>query len=178
MDRDFKEILIAELVAVTGGVFAGSMLAFFTGKLEMIPAMFVLLPGFLEMKGGVGGSLSARISSSLHKGTLKTKNISKKFLFGEGFVSFSLLVCTSLILGFITFVFSWLVLNIFLPLVIFVPVIAILLSSLFELSLFVFSVVFLYSRGFDPDNVMGPYVTTIGDITSILSLVIAVVLLL
>ena len=37
-----------------------------------------------------------------------------------------------------------------------------------------FSTIFFYKEGMDPENIMGPYVTTIGDIVSMLSLFIAV----
>lgn len=178
MEKEFKEILVAELVALTGGLFAGSVLSVFMNRLELIPAMFVLIPGFLEMKGGVGGSLSARLGSALHKGTLKSKNPDKRYLFSEVLVSVCLLVCTSFVLGILTFLFSGVLLGRFLVRVIFVPVIAVLISGFFETSIFIYSSVYLYRKGHDPDNIMGPYVTTIGDITSIISLVVASVLIL
>ena len=87
MNKDFKEIFATEIVAVTGSIIAGTLLTLVTNKLEALPALFIILPGFMGMKGGVGGSLGARISSALHKGSLKPRKISKKFLFKcSGFI--------------------------------------------------------------------------------------------
>jgi len=177
MGSDFKEILGAEIISITGGLMAGGLLAFFLTRLEAIPAMFVLLPGFFEMKGSIGGSLTARLSSALHKGTLKSRFRNKKVLFREFFTSFSLMVTISICLGFITFLWSYFVINVYNPKVILIPVIAVLLSSFFEIAMFIYTTIWLYSHGHDPDNIMGPYVTTMGDITSVTSLVIAVMIL-
>jgi mgtE-like transporter len=129
----------------------------------------------MGMKGSVEGSLGARLSSALHKGTLKAKKPSKKRLFTEGAVSFLLLVCMSLFLGLLAFTLSWALFNDFFPKILFIPLIAVMISVFFELPVFIYSTLWLYSRGHDPDNIIGPYVTSINDVTSIASLIIAVV---
>jgi mgtE-like transporter len=178
MERDFKEILVAELIAVSWSLLAGLFLSFITGKLETIPAFFIILPGFIGMKGSVEGSLGARISSALHKGTLKAKKPSKKRLFIEGVVSFFLMVCMSLFLGLLAFILSWALFKELFLKILFIPLIAVLISVFIELPVFIYSTLWLYSHGHDPDNIIAPYVTSINDVTSIISLVIAVVVFL
>src|SRR3989338_10701187 len=69
--RDFKEMLGSELLSNTGGIIAGTLLALFSNKIELIPGLLILIPGFLEMKGSISGSLAARLSSGLVIGAVK-----------------------------------------------------------------------------------------------------------
>ena len=172
MDKEFKEILGAQLVSTTGGVIAGLLLAVFINKLELIPVMFMLLPGFFEMKGSIGGSLTARLGSALHKGTLKPSGYSSKLL-SEGVASFLLLLAASSVLGVIAFALGGLTLGIYNPRVILIPILAVMILSAFEIIMFIYASLWLYRHGHDPNNIMGPYVTTLGDITSVISLVAA-----
>ena len=78
MDEEFREIFFSEIISITGGLFAGTMLAVFVNKLFLIPGLLILLPGFLEMRGNISGSLAGRLSVDLHlkklKPALKFKN--------------------------------------------------------------------------------------------------------
>ena len=64
--NNLKEMFASEFVSVTGGVAAGTLLAFYTDKLQLIPGLFILMPGFLAMRGSIAASLAARISAALH----------------------------------------------------------------------------------------------------------------
>ena len=70
-DKDFKEILFSQSMAVIGGIIAGTLLALYTDKILLIPGMVILIPGFLEMRGNISGTLSARLSSGLFLGVFK-----------------------------------------------------------------------------------------------------------
>ena len=77
-DKDFKEIMYTQVIALGGGLLAGVMLAFWTDKLLIIPGLLVIFPGFLEMRGNISGSLAGRLIVDLHlkklKPALKLKN--------------------------------------------------------------------------------------------------------
>ena len=172
MQRDFREIGTAEIISVTGGILAGSLLAFFLNRVEIIPGLFIMLPGFLEMRGNISGSLSARLSAALFLKYTKPR-IRKNYVLRENVISSVFLsVMVSLVLGLIAFFMSNYIFHVFNPKIIFVTVLAGVIANVIEIPLTVFFTFWLFKHGHDPNNIMGPYVTTIGDIISIASLLI------
>jgi len=171
---DYKEIFFSEIVSLTGGLFAGAMLATWLDKLILVPGIFILVPGFLEMRGSISGSLSGRISSGLFLNVIKPKFSRQKLLVGNIITSFGLAVCVSTVLGFLAFVLSFLFFGLASASIILIAIVAGVLSNLIEIPLAIAALFWLFKRGYDPNNVMGPYITTIGDITSIATLLLAV----
>lgn len=176
MLKDFKEILSSEIISITGGLFAGTMLVFAVDEIYLIPGLFILLPGFLEMRGNISGSLSARLSSGLFVGALKPGKKSK-ILKGNVFASIILVIIVSIILGIIAYFTSYFIFGISNLDIILIALIAGILSNFIEIPLTIFSTFWLFRHGHDPNNIMGPYITTIGDIVSIFSLLIAIVMI-
>lgn len=172
--KDFREILEGELISVSGGLFAGLLLASFVNKLALIPGLFILLPGFLEMRGNISGSLSSRLSSGLFLGALKPRFHKNRILKGNVIGSFLLVIIVSLFLGVIAYLANLWALQINSPSIIIIALIAGILSNLIEIPLTIGMTFWLFKKGHDPNNVMGPYVTTIGDIVSIIALLIGI----
>ncbi|MEM2329070.1 MAG: magnesium transporter, partial [Nitrososphaerota archaeon] len=48
------------------------------------------------------------------------------------------------------------------------------LSNVIMITVTFFSDIWLYKRGIDPDNVIGPYITTIGDTIGLLTIITSV----
>ncbi len=176
LHKDFREILAGEFVSTTGGVFAGLMLAVFIDKLMLIPGLLIFLPGFLEMRGNISGSLSSRLSSGLFLGALKPKIEHNRILRGNVIASFLLAIIASLVLGVVAYLVSLFVFGINSYSIIIVSLVAGVLSNLIEIPLTVIATFWFFRKGHDPNNVMGPYTATIGDIVSIFSLLIAILL--
>ncbi|MBI4020305.1 MAG: magnesium transporter [Candidatus Aenigmarchaeota archaeon] len=172
---DFREILFANIFSVTGGLFAGSLLSFAIDKAYLIPGLFILLPGFLEMRGSISGSLSARLSSGLWLEAMRPQVKGNRILRGNVMAALLLAVCVSLVLGGAAFLLSWLVFGKAITAIILVALIAGLLSNVIEIPATVMTTFWLFRRGEDPNNIMGPYVTTLGDVVSIFSLLLAMV---
>lgn len=171
---DFREMLTAELVSVTGGIAAGTILAFSTDRLQLVPGLFILMPGFLAMRGSIAASLAARIGTALHarrKGAAKERSS-----FGKQNIhaSFLLALVVSLILGLVSYVTTKLVFGVDVPEILFIAIIAAFISNVLMIPLAFASTVWLFNRGYDPDDIMGPYITTVGDVVSIVSLLVAV----
>lgn len=172
LDKDAKEIFAAEFVSITGGLVAGTLLAFIVDKVYLIPGMLILIPGFLEMRGALGGSLASRISSGLFLGVIKPR-------FGGSLIKSNiiatalLIILSSLILG----IFAYLANNYFFGIestkIILVSVIAGAVSIIMT-PLTVYTTLFVFRRGHDPNNIMGPYITTLGDIMSVVAFMIAI----
>lgn len=172
--HDFKEILGAEIISTTGGLFAGLLLASFVGKLSIIHGLLIFLPGFLEMRGNISGSLASRLSSGLFLGVVKPKFRGSRVLKGNVVASFLLVVIVSLFLGLIGYLVSYFVLGVNAPQIILIALIAGTISNLIEIPLTIATTFWLFKKGHDPNNIMGPYVTTLGDIVSIIALLIGI----
>ncbi|MBI2076544.1 MAG: magnesium transporter [Candidatus Aenigmarchaeota archaeon] len=175
--KDIKEILPVEIISITGGLLAGTMLTFAAGEIYLIPGFLILLPGFLEMRGNISGSLSARLSAGLFLGAVKPKFAGGKILKGNIVASFALVVFLSLFLGMIAYAASSYFFGVAEIKIILIALIAGILSNVVEIPLTIMATFWLFRHGYDPNNIMGPYVTTTGDIISILSLLIAIVII-
>ncbi|HSU72963.1 MAG TPA: magnesium transporter [Candidatus Binatia bacterium] len=175
--EEFKEMFTAELVSITGGIAAGTLLAFSTNKLELIPGLFILMPGFLALRGSIAASLAARISSALHRHHHSAEHENSSFGKQNVHASFLLAIVGSLVLGLVAYLGTRLAFHINAPALIFVAVMAAFISNIILVPITFLSTIWLYKHGYDPDNIMGPYITTIGDIISIVSLLIAVSIL-
>lgn len=177
LHRDFREILSGEFLSLTGGIAAGFILASALDKIMLVPGLLILLPGFLEMRGAISGTMSARLSSALFLKVTKPKISGNKFLRENVIASFILSFIVSLLLGIISYAFSYYFFGITSLKIIYVAVAAGVLSNLILIPLTVLFNFWLFRRGHDPNNIMGPYITTIGDIVSVLSILAAIVLL-
>ncbi|MEM4321912.1 MAG: magnesium transporter [Candidatus Woesearchaeota archaeon] len=175
MEKAFKEILVSEFVSITGGLAAGTILALFTEKLLLVPGLFILLPGFLEMRGNIAGSLSARLNSALHIGSLRPGE-KNPILSANNVAAFVLGILVSAILGVIAYLATFFILGVSNPSIIVVSLIAAVLSNIAMIWLTTSTTIWLFKKGFDPENIMGPYITTVGDIISIVSLLVAIVI--
>lgn len=174
IDKEFKGFLLVELLSITGGLLGGTMLAFATNQLELIPGLFILLPGFLEMRGSISGSLSGRLSSGLHLDVIKPSFGHQKIIISNIVASIILVIVISWVLGNLAYVFGILFFNIENYSIVFIALIAGIITNLIEIPLTIATTFWLFKHKIDPDNVMGPYTTTIGDIISILSLLLAI----
>jgi mgtE-like transporter len=146
-------------------------------KLLLIPGMLILLPGFLEMRGNISGSFAARLSSGLFLGVVDPKRMKTRAVRGNLIASFLLAVVISFTLGMLAFVFNAFVFKTIMPQIIFLPLIAGIIANAIEIPLALFATFYFFRKGHDPNNIMGPFVTSTGDITSIIALLIALVII-
>jgi mgtE-like transporter len=176
-DDTFREILIFQFISVICGLVAGTLLAVYTDKTLLIPGMLILLPGFLEMRGNISGSFSSRLSSGLFLGVIKPKKMKTKLTKGNMVASFFLVIAVSFVLGVLAFLFNFFVFGSFTPNIILLSLIAGIIANIIQIPLTLFTTFYLFRKGHDPNNIMGPFVTSTGDITSIVSLLIALVII-
>jgi mgtE-like transporter len=175
--KDFDEILTAEMASTAGGLVAGTLLAFITDKIELIPALLIFLPGFLEMRGNISGSLAARLSSGLFLGAERPRLRRNRILRGNVTAALSLALVVSVILGVVAFFANMAFFGVYDFRIVYIALIAGLLSNVVEVPIAVLTTFWLFRHGHDPNNIMGPYVTTTGDISSIIAIFIAIVII-
>ncbi|MEM2874098.1 MAG: magnesium transporter [Candidatus Nanoarchaeia archaeon] len=175
LQKDFKEIFIAEMISISGSLIAGTLLAIYIKQILLIPGLLILLPGFLEMRGNISGALAARFGTALDTKQIPARIKNNEFVRQNILATFAeaLLIALSLaaVAFFVTyFIFGVATLNIFL-----IALIAAIISNLIEAALTTYTTFLLFRKGYDPNNIMGPYITTTGDIISIFSLLFAII---
>lgn len=175
----YRESISVLIVSLVGGIFAGSVL----GSPGMIngfmrfPGLLLLLPAFLATRGNVYGALGARISTGLHQGLIAPRFTRDRRLLTAITASFLNGIGISVVIA----IMSWGTLRLIptrepasLIELIAIMVIAGGLTSVvlvFGLLLLVFVG---YRRGLDPDNLVGPLVTTLGDVFGVVFLLVAI----
>ncbi|WP_255169098.1 magnesium transporter [Natrononativus amylolyticus] len=173
----YRQALPVILVSLVAGLFAGTVLGTETMRdgIESVPGLLLLLPAFLATRGGVYGSLGARLSSGLHKGLIEPRFEWNDRLRNAVIASF----LNGIIVSVFIAVLAWVVLlalgrsGNLLELVV-ILLVAALLSAVAMLGVLLTVVFKGYQHGLDPDNVIGPVVTTVGDVFGVAFLLVGV----
>ncbi len=173
----YREALPVLFIALLGGLFAGLVLEEIIESVARFPGLLVMVPVFLATRGNVYGALGGRIASGLHQGLIEPRFEYNERLVNAVLASFINGIGISIVIGVIT----WLGLTL-LPgweaapwyELVGIMLIAGVLTSvvlIFGLLTLIFTG---YKFGYDPDNLVGPIVTTLGDIFGMMFLFIAV----
>ncbi|AFO55445.1 MULTISPECIES: magnesium transporter [Natrinema] len=176
--RIYRESLPILVVSLAGGIFAGSVLgsAGMTEGFERFPGLLLLLPAFLATRGNVYGAMGARISSGLHQGMIDPEFSWNRRLVNAVAASFINGIGISIVIA----VLSWGILHVLgresARLVELVGIM--LISGILTSVTLIFGLLGLvfasYQYGLDPDNLIGPIVTTLGDIFGVVFLFVAI----
>jgi mgtE-like transporter len=175
--RAYREGLPALAASVFGGLVAGVVLGGMRGELRAVPGLLVLIPALLATRGNVYGSLGARIATGLHQGLVEPRvDWGDERLRG----AVAAAIGNGLLASAFAATVAFLVLTLLsrnsapYPTLLGVALVAGLLSGV-ALSTVVVVLVFAgYRRGRDPDTLVGPVVTTAGDVFGLAFLVLAV----
>jgi mgtE-like transporter len=176
--RIYKESVAILAVSLAGGLFAGSVLGTqgMTDAFTNYPGLLLLLPAFLATRGNVYGALGARISTGLHQGLIEPRFKRDRRLTNAVTASFVNGVVLSVFIGFA----SWTILFVLgresasLVELVGVTLVAGLLTSVVMIIGLLVIVFGGYKRGIDPDNLVGPIVTTLGDMFGVVFLYVGV----
>jgi mgtE-like transporter len=177
-----KESLPVLLVVVTlASVFSGQVLQDNERVLSLFPAFLIAIPAFINMAGDLASVLAARLTTAMYTGlmeprfrlsqTLNTNYIATLIV---GIVGFSFLGAASSFLAGIIFKVSIQ----FDPILIFIVILASgLITTIIMFIIGIIVAIFSFKKGWDPDNITTPIVTTIADAIGILILFFMVTLL-
>ncbi|RQG96426.1 magnesium transporter [Natrarchaeobius chitinivorans] len=173
----YREALPVLLIALGGGLFAGLVLEGIVESVEQFPGLLVMVPVFLATRGNVYGALGGRISSGLHQGLIEPNFSWDDRLVNAVVASFVNGIGISIVIGVIT----WLALVIlpgWWPAPVYVLVGIMLIAGVLTSVVLIFGLLALifagYKRGYDPDNLVGPIVTTLGDIFGMLFMLLSI----
>ena len=175
----YREALPVLVVALGGGLFAGLVLEGMLESVERFPGLLVMVPVFLATRGNVYGALGGRISSGLHQGLINPQFERNERLLNAVIASFINGIGISIVIGFI----SWGALNILgrasstLFELVGIMLIAGVLTSFVMIGGLLVLIFTGYKFGYDPDNLVGPIVTTLGDIFGMAFLFLSVAII-
>jgi len=175
--RAYREALPALGASLVGGLIAGVVLGGMRAELRAVPGLLVLVPALLATRGNVYGSFGARLATALHQGLIEPR-------ISEADRRFAAAATAALANGILTSLFAAVAVFVILttlgervaplPTLVGVALVAGILSGV-ALTAVVVSVVFAgYRKGHNPDTLVGPVVTTTGDVFGMLFLLTAV----
>ena len=172
----YREALPALAASVVGGLFAGVVLGGMGSELERVPGLLVLVPALLATRGNVYGSLGARLATGLHQGLVEPRiRAGDRRVRAAVAAAMANGLLTSLFAATVAFSVLLVIGRPVAPLgtLLGIAFVAGILSGS-ALTIAVVTVVFWgYRRGRDPDTLVGPLVTTTGDVFGMLFLLIA-----
>jgi len=172
----YRETLPVLAIALCGGLFAGVVLESVLESVARFPGLLVMVPVFLATRGNVYGALGGRISSGLHQGLIDPEFEWDDRLANAVIASFINGIGISIAIGVITWtallVLGWeSAMLIEFVAIMFISGVLTSVVLIFGLLLLIFAG---FKRGYDPDNLVGPIVTTLGDIFGMLFLLFSV----
>ena len=171
----YRGALPTLLVSAVGGLLAGSILSGMGGEIEAVDGLLVVIPAFLAIRGSVYGSLGARLSSALHQGLLQPAFEYDERLATAMLASILNGVTASLFAAVLAFgLLTALGRDVASPRVL-VAIAGLggVMAGIALTAVIVSVVLFGYRRGLDPDNLVGPAVTTAGDVFGMVALFVA-----
>jgi mgtE-like transporter len=177
----YREALAPLSASVAGGLAAGVVLGGMDAELRAVPGLLVLVPALLATRGNVYGSLGARLATGLHQGLIEPRvrtdddrvprAVAAAMANGLLVSLFAAVATVAVLAGVGRPVAP-------LPTLAGIALVAGLLSGV-ALTAAVLLVVFAgYRRGLNPDALVGPVVTTTGDVFGMAFLLLAVRLVL
>ena len=172
----YREALPALATSVVGGLFAGVVLGGMRAELRAVPGLLVLVPALLATRGNVYGSLGARLSTGLHQGLVEPAFAVDDRVTAAVSAALANGILASLFAAVVAFLTLTLLGESVAPLATLVAIalVAGVLSGI-ALTVAVVSVTFVgFRRGYNPDTLVGPLVTTTGDVFGISFLLFAV----
>jgi len=176
----FKQSFLA-LAFDLGGLLAGSILVAFSDVLSLAPWVLIIYPSIISMRGVIGGFFSGRLSTALHLGTVRPSFLNNTGNFRVLIYSTAILTLqSSLMMGGLAYL-----INVSLwgtraieSLSIFSATLTTMGLSLFLVSPVTIGISILsFKHGLDPDIIVYPIMSTLGDILVTLCFVLSLKLL-
>lgn len=174
-----KESFFSEVLSISGGTLAGFFLASsaMQNLLENFPGLLIMVPGFLGLRGNILGAVSARIGTGLHTGLIEPKITLKGDTAMNLVASLFLSVFVNSLIGVLAYLVSVVLgLDAVLWKLMVVGALSGALASVIVGPFTIVLTILVFRKGIDPDSVMGPLVTSVGDITAVICLFFAAVL--
>ncbi|RLF50458.1 MAG: hypothetical protein DRN11_04615 [Thermoplasmata archaeon] len=165
--KDLKETLFSLIFCTFGDLITGVTMGFFSHKLNALPALMILIPPAIGMRGNIFASLGSRLGTYFYTGEIVIGRKNK--ILGENIMA---TFAQTFAMSFYVGILAWIMAKHFEMevSVIDLSLISLLagLFSAFILIFFTFAIAFSsYKKGWNPDNITAPLITLAGDITTL-----------
>ena len=172
----YRQALPVLGISLGGGLFAGVVLDSLVDAVADVPGLLVMVPVFLATRGNVYGALGGRIASGLHQGLIEPTLGYNERLLNAVVASLINGVGISIVIGVLTLgvrtLLGWG------PAALGQLVVIMFITGLLTSVVLIAGLLMLmfvgFNRGYDPDNLVGPIVTTIGDVFGTVFLLLSV----
>ncbi|RLF43677.1 MAG: hypothetical protein DRN09_04385 [Thermoplasmata archaeon] len=177
--KEFKEPFVSLFLCTTGDLLTGIAMGIFTSNLKMLPALIILIPAAIGMRGNIFASLGSRLGTYLHTGQITPDFKKSRILNQNVSSSATLTLITSIYLGILSaLVASIIGLEADVIDMLLISTAAGFLSAVIML-IFTVVIAFLsYRRGWDPDNMTAPLITLVGDMLTLPFLFVSLIFVL
>lgn len=175
MLRIIEETLPVILLFAFVGLFTGGFLNGVIAESAMTPGLLIIVPGLLGLRGNISSALGARLSSGLHLGYISTKKFSKGLR-----VNIEVSILLSLFISFVLSFLAWqtcmyiggpcMSLVNFVLITVMTGLMSGVLMSFTTSGIAIMS----YRHGLDPDNTTLPAAASVGDIITMICLLISI----
>ena len=172
----FRQSFIVLLLCGIGGILAGTVLGNMVGSLDEVTGLIVLIPAIIGMKGNIFTTMGSRLGSASHMGLITPEKMFNRELWENVKGTFFLALIMSVITGILASLSSFL-LHITgtvgmpnVPAIMFIAVVATALTSIILIAFTVGIVYVAFKKGWDPDNITGPTLATLGDFIALVGI--------
>ena len=173
-----RESLSAMILALIADSIAGYIMDRSVAVFVAIPGLLMMIPALIDMRGNIYGAFISRLSSALHLG--EVKNIKDRRVKEDIITTKSLAYSSAITIGII--VGAWISFTmdnyfylLFLPSII-------LVTHLFTASILTPLTAYIgvktYQKGWNPDNVGVPLISSAGDLVSVFFIILTALALL
>ncbi len=175
MIRIIEETLPVIILFTFVGLFTGGFLGDVVNYTDIAPGILILVPGMLGLRGNISSALGARLCSGLHLGYISTKHMSKGLK-----KNIEISITLSIFISFLLSIFAWLACAYtgercmtpfhFMSISMMTGFLSGFILSFMTSGVAVIS----YRKGLDPDNITLPAGASIGDVITIICLIISI----
>lgn len=158
-------------------LFTGGILSSMATMFKNTPGLIVIVPAIIGLRGNINAALGSRLGSAAHLGLIDIESVFNKETKENVKASMVLSIATSLLLGFLGWLTSFVLgYHVNALVLIAVTLIAGTLAGLILAFITVGIIIVAFRKGLDPDNITGPVLTTVGDIVTVICLLGAVMI--
>ncbi len=150
---------------------------------EFLPGLLIMVPPLMDLKGNITGALASRLGSGLHQGLIDQDQLLSDEVKTNVSAAIALGFLTALAIGGMATVITVVVMGTtfsvtLLLMLVSVALIAASLSVMLLCGVSLIVSILSYRRGWDPDNLTTPILTTLGDVLTLASLYVALIVVL
>ncbi len=179
MERALRSLLVQSLSVLTlcavADFSAGSVLEGMKERFYVVPGLLTMVPPLVGLRGNIGCALGSRLGTALHLGVLRPKLSRSWELVGNALAAIFLSIVGSVtVAGISLAVRGSLGLSSRILDLLGIALISGTMAGVLITFLTIAVALLSFRRRWDPDNVTGPVMTTLGDIITVLCIYLVV----